>query len=415
MRFAVATGCNATIALLLGASCGAGADSTPVDGGDAPPVDGGEADLVAWGETMTLQEARLGFTQTTVGGRDDRGALHVAFWQDDRAYHGVLQPGDDVWTIEELSKLNANASPANVGLGIAGDGELIAAWTERMAGNDSVLVSTRSANYGADWESPIEIARGAIAAVTTLHVYVRDDSTTGCSLAWSDASDGQVRVRSWSGATWNAGDWSEPIVLSRDLAGVNLDPTLGGQGSVLVASWENDATMPKKFLFSRSIDGGSTWSAEPYEFPVPEGASRGGQDASFAVAGNGALLVAYQNRSRVHVATSQDGGQSFATPVEIGPGLFIKVATSGDDDVALGWEYFEGADYLDNTVKSVGLTYSFDALSTQVGPHAMPGSATDLGNYFPYVMLSESAIDVFWLDTNDVEGVDLLKYRGATM
>jgi hypothetical protein len=200
------------------------------------------------------------------------------------------------------------------------------------------------------------------------------------------------------------------VTLSSAFSGESKDCAVGGKGDLVAASWEWQETTAtqKKLMFARSVDGGLHWE-QGGEIAVPNVAASG-QDASLSVDSNGALWIAYQGTGKVFASKSIDQGKTFSVPAEIGPGLFVKVATNDYAELALGWEYFEGAGSHDNTKKRVGVSLMTSEQKLLSGPFAVPGSDAEYGLFFPYVLLSNDYVDVVWLDTT--KGNELY-YRGG--
>jgi hypothetical protein len=68
----------------------------------------------------------------------------------------------------------------------------------------------------------------------------------------------------------------------------------------------------------------------------------------------------------------------------------------------VAWEHFIGPAVNDDE-KTLGLAVSLDDLATVTGPHALPGSATVTSVVQPSVTVSESFIDVVWIDVSDAD------------
>lgn len=367
---------------------------------------------IDWQPATKLSDAgtALGFTQTYLGGRDDTGTLHVVWSKGATAVHGTLPKGSTTWSTKNLPRLGAGRY-GNVGLGIVQKGTFVALWHE-VDGTTATLVAARTKDYGANWDPPIELAKGSIGAVTSLHTFVRSSGADGASVCWFDESDLHVRTRTWKGTGWTASDWTDAVTLSSGFAGESKDCTVGGAGDLVVASWEWKETgvQQKKLMLTRSVDGGGTWEkGAAIAAPDVEPSS---QDASFAVDADGALWIAFQGMQKVFASKSTDLGKTFSKPAELGPGLFVKVASNNKSELAFTWEHFEGGGTKDDKVKRVGLSLTTTGLAPLAGPFAMPDSDTQYGLYYPYVMLSDAYVDVFWLDTNT--GNELY-YRGGSI
>ncbi len=381
------------------------------DAAKAQTANGG-AQSVSWSDASKVAESgtKLGFTQTYVGGRDDRGNLHVVYWAGSTATHAVLPSSSGTWQAFGMPRGGAGFY-SNVSLGLVRGGTFVAHWAEVDA-NAHVLYASLSSDYGQTWSSPAELGRGAIGWVTSLHTFVGSDGTSGAAVAWNDETDKHVYVRRWRGATMTTADWSTAKQLSNGYAGASLDCAVGGQGDLLAASWEWEETSgkPKKLMFGRSLDGGDTWQ-DIGTLPA-SGVDPGSQDASLAVDSEGSLWIAYQGLMKVYAAKSTDQGKTFQAPIELGPGLFVKVASNDRGDLAFAWEYFEEGGAKTNTTKRVGVSLVSSSGKIWSGPFSMPESEAAFGMYYPYVMLSSDRVDVFWLDTN--KGNELY-YRSGTL
>ncbi|MBI5369331.1 MAG: exo-alpha-sialidase [Planctomycetes bacterium] len=373
----------------------------PAEEPGAPPGDSPAARF-AWApaaETVAVGPAgaplsglSIAFTNTRVGGRDDRGRLHLV-WSDGRTpYHGV-RGTDGRWTAAALGTTTGRANKPT--LALLPDGVLVAAWGASEGRGAAVAWSAVSRDYGVSWSAPARVAPGP-AGNLALQACRGGDGKPGAVAAWH-APDGRV-----SAAVWDGSGWSAPVPLNPG-GGAGADVALGGAGASTLACWE-EAVQPgsplKRLWLADSPDGGRSWSA-PAALPTAgAGFPEMMQDACLDGAPDGRVYLGFQGAQRVYLACAEPavaGGLRFRLLVDAGPGLFAHVEAGAGGVAACAWEHFTGRNMKNDAAKTVGLALTVDGGRTFTGPHAIPGAAEAPGAMQGAVLVSPEYLDVVWI------------------
>jgi hypothetical protein len=143
-----------------------------------------------------------------------------------------------------------------------------------------------------------------------------------------------VRRSSDGGKTWDKdasvviAHPTEPGIPFEDKPYIVADTTHSKYAGNLYVGWTEFSLSKSIMLFSRSADGGKSWS-KPIEISTKEGLPRDDNGAvegfTGAVASDGALYVVWCDVSGIIFAVSHDGGASFSrsrTIVKTGPSYF---------------------------------------------------------------------------------------------
>ena len=143
-----------------------------------------------------------------------------------------------------------------------------------------------------------------------------------------------VRRSSDGGKTWDKdastviSQPSAPGIPFEDKPYIVADTTRSKYAGNLYIGWTEFSLTKSIMLFSRSTDGGRTWS-KPIEISTREGLPRDDNGAvegfTGAVGADGALYVVWCDISGIVLAVSEDGGHTFSpsrTVVKTGPSYF---------------------------------------------------------------------------------------------
>lgn len=231
------------------------------------------------------------------------------------------------------------------------DGNVYAAWTEY----EGALWIARSADGGATFMRPRRVAGTMASPARAPCVAVANDGTV--YLAWTVGEDHAADVR--VARSRDRGEAFEaPVVIApspvySDAPKLAID----AQGVVHLVYAESFGGPfdPSRVYYARSSDGARSFE-RPRELSRPHPAGmQGASFPSLSVTERGRIAVSWELERRPHVAValgltlSADGGNTFATPVEV-PGsrspdeglngglqglLMRKLATNGAGDVAL--------------------------------------------------------------------------------
>jgi hypothetical protein len=193
------------------------------------------------------------------------------------------------------------------------------------------------------------------------------------------------------------------------------DCTVGGAGDLVLALWEDDRTTPKSLMRARSTDGGLSW--EPASGFAGQDPLEHGQDSSVHVDPAGRIVLGLQSAYAVYAALSDDNGVTFASPRQVGPGLFLHLGGTRHGELFATWEHFEASAGDPNAAKNdaakrIGMACSADALATLEGPFLVPGSDATFGRTYAACIVGDDVVDVVSVDKAAGGG---LRHRRATI
>jgi hypothetical protein len=290
---------------------------------------------------------------------DGSGALHVA-WADDSGNPGIYKiryarSFDGGRTFSGAIDISSGDT-ASLRPRIATFGQSVyLVWMQDGAGDQKDAMFARSVDGGASFSAPINLSNSAgeslearIAVTPTgVIVVVWDEGSPSRHIAIARSSDGGASfeaprsiaaVASPPGCPPGGVGNCETVY-----PGVAIDR---GNGNVYVVWHDRIGTQPQ-VLFSRSTDGGTTFTSPKNISNAPVHA----HCASISVGFSGKILVAYESRKDLtdhkHDATfvqSADQGSTFSTPVNLsnGPSWALSdypwATEAPDGTIIVGWE-----------------------------------------------------------------------------
>ena len=142
------------------------------------------------------------------------------------------------------------------------------------------------------------------------------DSSETVNIVWGDTKDGKGKAL-FIRSTDLGRTFTEPLDISRS-AGVAFDPEIAIDPSDAInVAWQDTAPGASVIMFSRSTDGGQSFS-EPKRVSTGTGSAT---EAAIATDSAGRISVTWVDESPGHAeafyARSTDGGASFSDPVNI--------------------------------------------------------------------------------------------------
>jgi hypothetical protein len=212
-------------------------------------------------------------------------------------------------------------------------GNIYTVWEDDTASNSNILFS-RSTDGGATFSAPRNLSNSS---GWSFDPRLLVDSQGGINVVWVCDAPGNHDIF-FSRSTDGGGSFSAPLNLSNDAAD-SLSPQLAvdTSGNISVV-WENDS-ITFGVLFSHSTDGGATFST-PLDLATNTGGSFGAQ---LFVAPDGSIDVVWEDdsnsQSEISFSRSTDKGATFSTPKNLSsnPGFSfdaqIVVDASGNIDV----------------------------------------------------------------------------------
>jgi predicted secreted protein with PEFG-CTERM motif len=246
---------------------------------------------------------------------ESQGKIY-AVWQSflaNKSSIAFAKSNDDGTTFIPAIEINNNSKDSAFPQLAASDNHVYVAWLERTSGNVTNLIFTKSDDAGATFSTPTAITNHAsgnsgipIVSADGGQVYLmwEDNKAKNFDVFLSSSND--------SGNTFS----NTPTNISNN-TGDSGAPQMIVDGNNIYAVWMDDSSGKFDILFSKSTDGGAT-------FTKPVNVSRNSQDSGypqFVVIGNNVYVtwtnVMTEKNYDIFFAKSSDGGQTFGTPVNV--------------------------------------------------------------------------------------------------
>ena len=175
------------------------------------------------------------------------------------------------------------------------------------------VVFVRSTDLGGTFSEPTNVSRSSGDAFEPELAVGRDDSI---NVAWEDNTSG-VSVIMFARSTDHGETFSTPLRVSKgEGRATEANVFTGNAGNVFV-TWVDESGGDAQAFFSRSTDGGETFS-EPINVSQDPGAEI---HKPVITASGETVYLAFQDDKRgnkqVFLAKSTDAGQSFSAPVQV--------------------------------------------------------------------------------------------------
>lgn len=238
------------------------------------------------------------------------------------ALRGIIRGLAIAVLLGTLATVAAAGSPVNVSrtpgdslvpaVAVGPDGTIHVVWHEASADRFEVLYS-RSTDGGATFAPAVTVSGVGEAQVPAIAV----DGDGVISVVW-EGGGGDTRAILFSRSTDGGATFSPPATLAPAHAKL---PAIAarGRGEVYVA-WQDSSGPGRQILLRRSGDGGKTF--EPPQPLAPHAV--GTRAPAIALDSSGAVVVVWQGtaegRAGVALARSPDGGRTFPPPRLVAPG-----------------------------------------------------------------------------------------------
>lgn len=204
-----------------------------------------------------------------------------------------------------------SADQAHPSLAIDNLGHLHLAWQDRRNGHYDIYYAA-STGGGATWSTNERVNQDAGSANQTSPVLAVKADGSQVYIAWQDGRNGNDDVYFARGA---GGSWTEVRVNNDAGSAAQGAPTLGRSASgTLHLAWRDVRNGGNDIYFSRSTNGGATWSANA---KVNDDVGLHDQEAPAVVEGSsGEALLAWEdlrgNSYDIYVSRSHNDGQSWS-------------------------------------------------------------------------------------------------------
>lgn len=241
-------------------------------------------------------------------------------------------------------------------------------------GATSTIRAAFSSNAGASWSAPVTISDVANSAD---HVHIVSTGSGSFDVVFDQLNTIYSRTTPSMGSTWSA---FHAVSLGGTSSGA---PHLFVQSGTIYATWYTSLSGQPAVQFSKSTNGGSTWS-------VPVTASSvGGNNRWYpeiAVSASGHVVISwYQHVGSdwpVFYATSTDGGSTWSSEVAVsssGGSDSQKLAVDAQGQFVLVWHTLASSSHVFASTSADGLTWTapvqLDSTGSAIVPRivAIPG------------------------------------------
>ncbi len=369
-------------------------DATSHDSGT--PVTLTAVKSYSWGneEVVATGDITIAFNNTGISARDKNDGVHVVWAESQKTVrYGYLAKGTTTWQLHDVPRTAAGAVSKPT-LSVNGTTAIVV-WNE--TGPSGIVAGNATTDFGATWAGALQISDGGGASASL----IANDSATpfAASVAWVDSTSKRLKVRAIAGSTWGASSLTAVQTLDANATKPSGDPQIFGKAPSLWITWDNgEEGAGHDVHIAQSTDGLTFANEHLIGVTQPSRDLNSGNDASGCAVGS-SVYLGYQDGNGIYVARSTDGGKTFEPKGKIGDGLFAHLECISERAIVAGWEFFTGANLKNNDVKTVGSAYTLDGWDTVTGPHAIPGSDTQMGRIMGTASHSDNFLDYWWVET----------------
>jgi hypothetical protein len=224
--------------------------------------------------------------------------------------------GAQAQTFSSPKNISNNTDPSTAPqVAVDGAGTIYVVW-EDQAGSSSNILFSLSSDQGVTFSAPRNVS-GTSGSSSNPMIFV--DAQGGINVVWVNDAPGNDDIF-FSRSADGGGSFSAPVNVSHDAAD-SLSPQLAvdSSGNISVV-WESDST-PFGVLYSHSTNGGTSFSS-PLDLATNTGGSFGAQ---IGVGADGSINVVWEDDSssgaNISFSRSTDKGNSFSPPQTLSTNL----------------------------------------------------------------------------------------------
>lgn len=230
-------------------------------------------------------------------------------------------------------------------------GGLVVAWVDDRGG-DRGIWAVASDDGGQTWPDPVQVNDDPAWADFPSLACAGDNAY----LAWEDRRNSEVERSHvfFSRSTDGGASWSPNQQLAGDPDGLfdHLEPVVAAQGSQVHVVWSTEIAGAPDVFVSSSSDSGASFTDQRIDGGLPGDAWSGHANIGFG--GSNEVIVAWEDRRNlvndIYVAASGNGGGSFSSPVRVDSGSgnsFSPQIAAGDGHAYVLWHDQEGVNPLE--------------------------------------------------------------------
>lgn len=220
-------------------------------------------------------------------------------------------------------------------IAVDGNGNIFMAWEDDTATNSNILFS-RSTDGGTTFSTPMNLSNTTGGSFSPR---IAVDSKGGVNVVWEDSTPGNSVIM-FSRSTNTGATFSTPVNVSNSTASAGNPEVAADASGNLFVIWENDSA-PLGILFSRSSDGGATFSAPAFI----SSNTAGSITPQIAVDASGNISVVWEDdfsgASDISFSESADHGATFSTPkslsMNIGNSVSPQLAVDAGGNIDVVW------------------------------------------------------------------------------
>ena len=314
---------------------------------------------------------------------DSKGSINIVWLDNTPGYYAVFfsrstDGGATFSTPQNLSNDPAGSSAPQIAVDSSGNINVV--WQDNPPGNYQIFF-TRSSDGGATFSAPMNISNDPRGAGSP---YMAVDSGGNINVAWVSSPTVVPYIISFSRSSDGGATFSTPIAVS-SRPSYRPQVAVDSAGNINVA-WTEGFNGPVDVVFSRSSDGGATFTAPKVISYLSE------VDLGFRMAldskGNLYAVWDTQPYGNIYLSHSSDGGATFSytaiTNNTSGTGpQGQQIAIDSSDNINVVWNIF--------------FSRSSDGGATFSTPQNL---SNDLGNSYASQIATDSSgnINVVWQD-----------------